>query len=78
MPEATRGPEGRRTILALGRDGIGKRQIAGFLLSLPESTSGDRAHVMAQKLDAFAKHCQQKGIQVVLAPVRYEKDIKDA
>src|SRR5260370_42317442 len=36
MPEAARGPESRRTILALGRDGIGKRQIAGFLLSLPE------------------------------------------
>ena len=49
-----------------------------FLLSLPESASDDRANVMEQKLNAFAKHCQQKGMQVVLAPVRYEKDIKDA
>lgn len=48
-----------------------------FLMSLPESSSGDRTDTMEQKLNDFSRHCQQKGIQVVLAPIRYEKDVED-
>lgn len=48
----------------------------GFLLSLPES-SGDRADTREQKLETFSTYCREKQIQVVLAPVRYEKDLEN-
>lgn len=53
---------------------LGFRQ---FLRSLPQAPiSGDESSEgMKERLNVLATHCQQKGIQVVLAPIRYEKDI---
>ncbi|HEY9896876.1 MAG TPA: hypothetical protein V6D34_15945, partial [Candidatus Sericytochromatia bacterium] len=47
-----------------------------FLATLPEAASSDRStEALEHKLDIFSTVCQQKGIQVVLAPIRYEKDV---
>lgn len=48
-----------------------------FLLSLPqaEPSSQGSPEEMKTRLYNLATQCQQKGIQVVLAPIRYEKDI---
>ncbi|HEY9655493.1 MAG TPA: hypothetical protein V6C50_08365, partial [Crinalium sp.] len=47
-----------------------------FLATLPEADSSDRStKTLEHKLDNFSTVCQQKGIQVVLAPIRYEKDV---
>ncbi|PSB23958.1 alpha/beta hydrolase [Stenomitos frigidus] len=52
---------------------VGFRQ---FLLSLPQAKlSDDSPDAMKKRLDQLAAQCQQRGIQVVLAPIRYEKDI---
>ena len=52
---------------------LGFRQ---FLLSQsPDELSNDTPEAMKQRLEALAVKCQEKGIQVVLAPIRYEKDI---
>lgn len=53
---------------------LGFRQ---FLQSLShEPTSDDESsEAMKERLHRLATQCQQKGIQVVLAPIRYEKDI---
>ena len=58
-----------------------------FLLSSPWETPSDthapdtvhpdvvQPDVMKQRLNQLAAQCQQKGIQVVLAPIRYDRDI---
>ncbi|XHX80228.1 MAG: alpha/beta hydrolase [Stenomitos frigidus ULC029] len=47
-----------------------------FLVTLLEPSASDRpAETLEQKLNTFSITCQQKGIQVVLAPIRYEKDV---
>ncbi|MBW4471411.1 MAG: alpha/beta hydrolase [Stenomitos rutilans HA7619-LM2] len=48
-----------------------------FLLSLPQESASDQKSpdAMKTRLADLATQCQQKGIQVVLAPIRYEKDI---
>ncbi|MBW4695164.1 MAG: alpha/beta hydrolase [Lyngbya sp. HA4199-MV5] len=53
---------------------LGFRQ---FLLSLPQATASEHEspEAMKERLHLLATQCQQKGIQVVLAPIRYEKDI---